>query len=429
MRILGKFITAALLLFFVLIMTAPSTADIISTKIRSHNRNTILFSEFEYSHTGYVSVKVSSVGISSIPFTSNLSQPDPSRIGFFLLSDELSYRYRQEFKRNPDLCPLDIKFISVLFTFRDLSPPPQSSFNKSYHVIYPGVYSLYFANCNDLSLLTMDVRTELYNTGDDGTTKDYLSAGQPQPFFYLSFFLIYLCLLGFLISISVKNQQCVNLMHLQMGLLLVTNLLYFMWAVAVQHDLKVTGIPREWYIFFYIIQFIRDIYFFGQIVLIGAGCCNWRRFLPRWILLILSIVILLRAWASVCFIMAWKSGPYSEDWMNLRASFTITDIICGVVVFLHTFCSAVSFKMAKDTSTFVRSYSSLKEVTSRHDVFPFLLFVYIIFTRGLNVVLQTTALQETCTLVFSIVMLYMYRPFPLGDEDQKCVGFIDHTGA
>ncbi|CAI9278378.1 unnamed protein product [Lactuca saligna] len=314
MRILGKFITAALLLFFVLIMTAPSTADIISTKIRSHNRNTILFSEFEYSHTGYVSVKVSSVGISSIPFTSNLSQPDPSRIGFFLLSDELSYRYRQEFKRNPDLCVLDINFISVLFTFRDLSPPPESSFNKSYHVIYPGVYSLYFVNCNDLSLLTMDVRSELYNT-------------------------------GFLISISVKNQQCVNLMHLQMGLLLVTNLLYFMWAVAVQHDLKVT------------------------------------------------------------------------------------DIICGVVVFLHTFCSAVSFKMAKDTSTFVRSYSSLKEVTSRHDVFPFLLFVYIIFTRGLNVVLQTTALQETCTLVFSMVMLYMYRPFPLGDEDQKCVGFIDHTGA
>ncbi|KAL7603193.1 hypothetical protein Lser_V15G14804 [Lactuca serriola] len=152
MRILRKILAAVLLLFF-FVMTAPSTADIISVKTQSHNRDTILFSEFAYSNTGYVSVAVSSVGISSIPVTSNLSQPDPSRIGFFLLSHEFFYRYYREFEQYPDLCPLDIKYISVLFTFQDLSPPPQSSFNKSYHVTYPGGYSLYFANCNDLSLV------------------------------------------------------------------------------------------------------------------------------------------------------------------------------------------------------------------------------------------------------------------------------------
>ncbi|CAI9278375.1 unnamed protein product [Lactuca saligna] len=175
----------------------------------------ILFPEFEYSHTSYVYVAVSSVGISSIPVTSNLSQPDPSRIDFFLLPDELFARYNHEFEQNPDLCALDIKFITVLFTFQDLSPPHQSSFNKSYNVTYLGKYSLYFANCNDLSLVTMEVRTELSTT--PMMTKDYLSARQPHPSLLFRLFLIDLCFLGVWIYISLKNQQCFKRIHLLMA--------------------------------------------------------------------------------------------------------------------------------------------------------------------------------------------------------------------
>ncbi|CAH1416672.1 unnamed protein product [Lactuca virosa] len=202
-------LTAVLLLFF-FIFAAPSTADINSVKILSDNRDLILFSKFEYSPTGYVSVAVSSAGISSNPVTSNASQPaDPSRVGFFLLSQELSDRYHLQlkFRPNPDLCGLDINNITVLFTFRDLSPPPHSSFNTSYHVTYPGNYLLFFANCNNQSLVTMNVRRELHNLLDDGTTttKDYLSAREPQPSDYFRFFLMYLCFLGFWTKLCFKN--------------------------------------------------------------------------------------------------------------------------------------------------------------------------------------------------------------------------------
>ncbi|KAL7603199.1 hypothetical protein Lser_V15G14802 [Lactuca serriola] len=113
--------------------------------------------------------------------------------------------------------------------------------------------------------------------------------------------------------------------------------------------------------------------------------------------------------------------------MDWRATFTIVDIMCCLVLFLHTFCFGISFKEATDTSTFVRSYTSLKEVTCRQDVFPFLLLLCIIITRGLNIVLQATAIQETSNLLFSMAMFYMYRPFVLDNEYQICAGFLDHT--
>lgn len=195
----------------------------------------ILFPEFEYSHTGYVFVAISFVGISSIPVTSNLSQPDPLRIGFFLLSDELSARYDHEFEQNPDLCALDIKFITVLFTFQDLSPPHQSSFNKSYNVTYPGKYSLYFANCNDLSLVTMEVRTELYNT-DEGQ-RLFISRATTS----VSFIQIVPHLSEFFRGLDLhilKEPAMFKRIHLLMGVLLVITLVYFLCAMADQHDVK-----------------------------------------------------------------------------------------------------------------------------------------------------------------------------------------------
>ncbi|CAI9278836.1 unnamed protein product [Lactuca saligna] len=358
MRMLGKFI----LLFF--LFAAPSTADIRSVKIRSHNRDIIFFSEFEYPHTGYVSVAVSSVGISSIPVTSNSSQPDPSRIGFFLLSDELRHRYNLEFDRNPDLCALDIKFITVLYTFQNLAPPPHSSFNKSYNVIYPGKYSLYFANCNDLSLVTMDVRTELYNTNDDGTTKDYLSAEQPQPSLYFNFFYIYLCFLSIWIEVCFRNKQYFQKLHLVMGVLLVMTLL----------NLSARG---------------------------------WINMISR-----------LQVWGSVSYTVVGQSVSYIEE-HALNESFGVIDGFCCFVVFFHTFCSGIAFKEAKDTSTFMRSFISIKETSVRPDVFPFVFLVYIIFLRW------TT--EEIGNLLFYIVMFYLFRPFDLDDEGTKGAGILNDT--
>ncbi|KAK6140323.1 hypothetical protein DH2020_025918 [Rehmannia glutinosa] len=47
--------------------------------------------------------------------------PDPSRLGFFLLSEESLIQVLLELQSNPSFCVLDSNYIHLLFTFRDLS--------------------------------------------------------------------------------------------------------------------------------------------------------------------------------------------------------------------------------------------------------------------------------------------------------------------
>ncbi|KAI3500326.1 hypothetical protein L1887_36145 [Cichorium endivia] len=94
MRNLAKILTVVFLFFF--LFTAPSTADITSVKIRSDNRHLIFFEKFGFTQNGHVSVAISSVSVTSLPVTSNLSRPDPSRLGFFLLSQEALSIFHRE---------------------------------------------------------------------------------------------------------------------------------------------------------------------------------------------------------------------------------------------------------------------------------------------------------------------------------------------
>ncbi|KAK1389489.1 hypothetical protein POM88_017667 [Heracleum sosnowskyi] len=116
-----------LLLIAAVLLPSPSLAEVKTLKITNDARPMILFEKFGFTHTGTVTITVSAVSV-----TSSLSQPDPSRLGFFLLSEESLIQVLLELQQNPNFCVVDSHYINLLFTFRDLSPPPHSSFNKSY---------------------------------------------------------------------------------------------------------------------------------------------------------------------------------------------------------------------------------------------------------------------------------------------------------
>ncbi|KAL4560991.1 hypothetical protein LXL04_033150 [Taraxacum kok-saghyz] len=258
----AKFLNVVLLFFFFIFPT-PSTAEIKSFKIRNDASDLILIDEFEFKNTGHVSVAISGVSVTSIP----VSPPDPSRMGFFLVSDDaLSYLNRPS-------CDLDSKFISLLFTFQNLSG--QSSFNTSYDVTYPDSYSLRFANCNPLSHVTMDTRTEFYSTHNNGTIKDYLSAGESNlPSFYIKLSLVYLSSIAVWIFVCIINHRHYYRIHLLMGVLLLMKGLNLLLAAKVQHSIKVTGVPvHGWIIFLYILQFFTTMYFYTVLAFIFGGCC------------------------------------------------------------------------------------------------------------------------------------------------------------
>ncbi|XP_023754517.1 protein CANDIDATE G-PROTEIN COUPLED RECEPTOR 7 [Lactuca sativa] len=395
MKNLQKILSILFLLFF--IFTAPSCADIKSVKISSDDRGLIDFHKFEFTNTGQLSVSISSVSVSSMPVTSNLSRPDLSRIGFFLVSD-----YALHYMIDEHSCYLDSKYISLLFTFQDISPPSQCSFNKSYAVTYPNSYTLTFANCNPLSHVTMDVKAEFYNT-HNGTTKDYLPAGQTKlPSLYFKLSVIYLCSLAFWISICFKNYPSFHWIHLLMGVLLLMKGLNLLSAAKVQHSIKVTGTPLHgWNVLLYIFQFIRTVLFYTVIAATIDGC--W--FLKPIILInnSLMIVIPLQFFATIASKVACE--VLLEESLLWDIGSLFADSICKTL-FIVLIGFAVYWSSEADEA--VKNYSA-KFSLIRVFYFVFILCSCVDYVCGI-VGSDWAMAKEIASLVLYMVMFSLFMP-------------------
>ncbi|KAL4585559.1 hypothetical protein LXL04_010182 [Taraxacum kok-saghyz] len=396
MRAFGNILTAVLLCFF--LFTELSTAHIISLKLRSDNRHIIPFSDFEFSNVGYVSFFISSVTV-----TSNSSRPDPSRIGFFLQPRELTNQQQPfDFQQNATICALDLKNNTVLFTFQNLSHDPQFSVNQSWPVTFSGMKSLFFVNCNNESLVTIEGRAELYNIND---TKNYLTLSLTQlPFLCFIFFFIYLSFTGVWILVWFKNRCSFNRTHLLMGVLLVMSIVHFMCVAADLHYVKVTGSSDGLDVVFRISSVMRGVLFFTVIMLVGTGWGFWKPVLEGDEKLVLIIVILLQLSGNVDPILPWEAAlPYNADGMSFA------DLICCFVIFISIGKTHIWLGEIRETNLNAhRNFAKLWVLMS-------MIFIYVAFgkaalaerliTRWANYVGQETGL-----LVFCIMLFYIFRP-------------------
>ncbi|CAH1421230.1 unnamed protein product [Lactuca virosa] len=400
MRNLAKILTVLLLIFFV--FTAPSTADIKSVKIRSDDRDLIVFEEFTFTHTGNVSVAISSVSVSSIQVTSNLSRPDLSRIGFFLVSDDaLDYMYYYESVS----CYLDSKYIALLFTFQDISPLPQSSFNKSYAVTYPNLYSLRFANCNPLSRATMDVRTELYNI-HNGTTKDYLSAEQTMiPSIFFTFSIIYLCFLAVWVLVCIMNYRSAHWIHLLLGELLVMKGLNLLCAAMVQHSIKVTGTPPlGWNVFLYVFQFNRSVLFYTLIAVIFDGCS----FLKRVFLANRTVMFVIPLQVFVTIASIAEMQVLAEESWDWGLGLYFADTFCSIL--LNVLIGFMVFETDRNLENYFATLSLIRPF-----YVAFIVYSCIACVLGIGSFVDYSSswvmAVEIASLIFYIVMFFFFRPF------------------
>ncbi|CAI9273345.1 unnamed protein product [Lactuca saligna] len=422
-----KSIVFCLLISAFSLLAPPVTAEIKSLKVESDNRPMILFEKFGFTHRGFASVVISSVSV-----TSDLLQTDPSRLGFFLLSEGSLNQVLTEFKRKPNFCVVDSKYISLLFTFQDLSPPPHSSLNKSYPINYPDEYSLFFANCNRESLVSMDVRTELYNT-DDGNHRDYLSAGQTQlPSFYFLFSIIYLCFLVLWILECFNNKGSVHRIHFLMAVLLILKSLNLLCAAEEKHKVKVTGTAHGWDVLFYTFQFLKAVLLFTVIVLIGTGWSFLKPFLQEKEKKVLMIVIPLQVLANIASTVIGETGPFIQNWVTWNQLFLLVDLICCCAILLPIFWS---ISLLRETSkTDGKAATNLAKLTLFKQ-FYVLVIGYLYFTRLVVYSLKTISsykfewvangAEEVASVAFYIVMFFMFRPidknkyFLIDGEEEK----------
>lgn len=407
-------------------LISHSVAEIKSLKITADTRAMIMFEKFGFTHTGHVSVILSDVLV-----TSSVTQPDPSRLGFFLLSEESLLQVLLEIQQTPTMCVLDSKYINLLFDFTMLSPPPHSFLNKSYPVTSPNEYSLYFANCVAESQVTMNVQTEVYNL-DDGV-KDYLSAGQTQlPTLFFLFSLAYFGFLGLWIYICYNNKRSVHRIHALMAGLLLMKALNLICAAEDKHYVKITGTPHGWDVLFYIFQFIRVVLLFTVIVLIGTGWSFLKPFLQEREKKVLMIVIPLQVLANLASIVIGETGPFIKDWVTWNQLFLLVDIVCCCAIIFPIVWSIRSLRETSKTDG--KAARNLAKLTLFRQ-FYIVVIGYLYFTRIVVFALRTiaaykyqwvsNAAEEIASLAFYSVMFYMFRPverneyFVLDDEEEE----------
>ncbi|KAG5154270.1 hypothetical protein JHK82_012239 [Glycine max] len=117
------------------------------------------------------------IATSSMSVVAPLSQLNPLRLGFFLISEKSLPQVIIEMEQNPTFYILNSPYTFHLFTFLNLPPPP-ATFNCSYPITVSDEYNLFFANCIPESFVSMEIHTEFFNLNRD-TSYNYLSSITP----------------------------------------------------------------------------------------------------------------------------------------------------------------------------------------------------------------------------------------------------------
>ncbi|ONK62368.1 uncharacterized protein A4U43_C07F3160 [Asparagus officinalis] len=412
-------------------LASAAFAEIKDFKIAGDSRSLILFEKFGFTSDGAANIAVAEATLSS-----SVSSADPSLFGFFLHSSsnllQTLIADDQPQNPNPSPCILSSPYIRLLFTFRDLSPPPFNSYNRTFPIALADDYNLFFANCVPESEVSMSVRTVLYNAQPDGS-RDYLPIGEaPVPTVCFLFSLIYVAFLVIWIHFGlIANRSSAHRIHYLMAGLLVAKILNLVFKAEDQHYVRITGTPHGWDVLFYLFQFIKGVLLFTVIVLIGTGWSFLKPFLHGREKKVLMLVIPLQVVTNIASIVIGETGPFIQDWAAWVQIFLLVDVVCCCAILFPIVWSIRSLReTSKSDGKAAKNLSKL--VLFRR--FYLVVIGYLYFTRVVVFALKTIlsyknkwmslAVEEGVTLAFYILMFYLFRPkvknpyLALDDEEE-----------
>uniref|UniRef100_A0A0E0CA06 Intimal thickness related receptor IRP domain-containing protein n=1 Tax=Oryza meridionalis TaxID=40149 RepID=A0A0E0CA06_9ORYZ len=412
----------------------PAAAEIKQESFKDDSRASILFEKFGFSRRGFVSIAITGARTSS-----KLAKAEPDQFGFFLLSDEALFEaiYEQppptDLNPNPEPnpgCVLSSPYVKPLFSFADLDG--NGNYTKTFPVTQPDEYSLFFANCAPETAVTMEVRTDMYNTNLDGS-KDYLSVGQaPVPAIYAFFTVCYLVFLAVWLYVTLyRNRLSAHRIHHLMSGLLAARMLYCISAAEDQHYIRIAGTPHGWDVMFYLFQLVKGVILFAVIALIGTGWSFLKPFLQDKEKKVLMVVIPLQVAANIAAAVVGETGPFLQGWVTWNQIFLFVDVACCCAVLFPVVWSMRSLRESSKTDG--KAARTLAKLTLFRQ-FYVVVIGYLYFTRIIVYALKTitnykyrwvsVAAEEVATVAFYLFMFYMFRPaernqyFAL-DEDEE----------
>lgn len=406
------------------ILLAPFCAgEIRVSEIRLDARSIIPFDEFGFTHRGHLEMTVRDASYKAV------KEIDPSHMGFFLSTREAWIHVLHELQRGEIHCVLDSKLIKSVFTFNKLQ---NNAANISYHDFEANQYTLVFANCIPETLVSMDVRTVMYNLEGGTGAKDYLSAGETVlPRLYFCLFLIYLVLSGIWIYVVVKHRATAYRIHAFMIALVCLKTLNLICEAEDKSYIKRTGTAHGWDVLFYIFSFLKGIMLFTLIVLIGTGWSFLKPYLQGKEKKVLMVVIPLQVIANIATVVIDETGPYAKDWLAWKQMLLLVDVICCCAVLFPIVWSIKNLREAAHTDG--KAAVNLMKLTLFRQYY-IVVVGYIYFTRVVVYALATiTAYQyawtsilagELATLGFYVFTGYKFQPighnpYFVIDEDEE----------
>lgn len=421
----------AMLRFFFLVMAmvtvmfSLSSAEIRKMEIRSDRRPIIPVDEFGFTHTGRLELNVSRISLSN-------RNIDLSKVGFFLCTMESWPHVLQQLEDSDIGCPLDSNLVKRVYTFNTL-PVNSDGFNSLYVETDSDQYSLVFANCYQDLVVSMSVRSAMYNLDGKSLRRDYLSAGRTLlPRVYFLFSLIYFCMTLFWICVLYKKRLTVFKIHFFMLAVVLLKAVNLLCEAEDKSYIKRTGSAHGWDILFYIFSFLKGITLFTLIVLIGTGWSFLKPYLQDREKKILMIVIPLQVVANIAQVVIDETGPYGHDWIAWKQVFLLVDVICCCAVLFPIVWSIKNLREAA-RSDGKAAVNLMKLTLFRH--YYIVVICYIYFTRVVVYALETITsyrylwtsfvAAELATLAFYVFTGYKFMPeahnpyFAIDDEEEE----------
>jgi len=342
-----------------------------------------------------------------------------SRLGFFITTAEAETELEGELSEGA--CLLDDLSVDRLFTFQEMQAAKDAEghyfFENHIQAEQGGEYSLFFSNCEPNTVVSFDIRVGLYNEGANGA-RDYLSAGEaPLPTVYFVMFILYVLCCGIWAYTVYYAGTARQRIHYLMLILVFFKALTVLAQSGKFWYIRHTGDAEGWNIAYYVFTFIRGIFLFTVIVLIGTGWSFLKPFLQDKEKKVILVVVPLQVFANVAEIILDESGPAEKGWFTWRDIFHLLDIICCCAILFPIVWSIKHLREAATTDG--KAARNIQKLTLFRQ-FYVMVVSYIYFTRIVVYLLRSTTpfmyvwladtASEIATLAFYCITGYMFRP-------------------
>ncbi|KAL3160800.1 hypothetical protein ABBQ38_009211 [Trebouxia sp. C0009 RCD-2024] len=426
------FLLCCALLLSLLIPPTCVTARIADDVIERDGRGIILLAEpFGFGSEGHLNLTVSNLEL-------HRSNVDTNLQGFFITSSQAEAQLELDLSQGT--CALLADTVVKVLTLKQVEENAQAgrnstNINEAMAKLVPsyagGEWSLFFANCQKPSVVSFDVRVEMYNMHNG--QKDYLSIGEDMiPAVYLAAFVLFLVAGIMWCSAVVVARKNAHRIHLFMILLVFFKALTLLTQFGMFHLIRTTGHPDGWNIAFYFFTFMRGVLFFTVVILIGTGWSYMKPLLSDNEKKILLAVIPLQVFAEVAIIILDENSPATRNWFTWRDVFHVVDIICCCAILFPIVWSIQHLKEAAETDG--KAARNLVKMRLFRQ-FYVLVVSYIYFTRIVVYLLRSTmsykyvwlsdAAGELATLLFYVLTALKFRPhadnpyFAVATEDAE----------